>query len=228
MILNRSKIVWTGTIAIVALLTIAYHDSAFCRTVASTYPQLITVVATQTEAPVEPPPEMMQKRVQQHGTNATLRAKGHFENMPAVSLEKVTPNWQQPFPLTFRNLKQNYMFYKINKTFFEKGLPRVHGGAVTISGAVMPIDTPGKDGELSRFWIANPAVVMAGCVFCNPPTMADLVYVTVKGEPLRVDRERLYRSVLNMTVLGRFEIGPRRSKDGVEYLYSLELNKVLK
>ncbi len=228
MIFKRSKTVQIGMIAMVGLLAVAFNNNAFCQTMTSTCSHLVTILVTQNEAPVEPPPEMMQKRVQQHGTNATLRAKGHFENMPAVSLEKVTPNWQKPFPLTFRNLKQNYMFYKINKKFFEKGLPRVHGGAVSISGAVMPIDTPGKDGELSRFWIANPAVVMAGCVFCNPPTMADLVYVTVKGDPLRVDRERLYRSVLNMTVLGRFEIGPRRTKDGVEYLYSLELNKVLK
>ena len=93
-------------------------------------------------------------------------------------------------------------------------------------GAVMPIDAVPKSGKMSRFWLANPMVVMAGCVFCNPPTMADLIFVsTPKGAPLEVDRERLYRGVVYTKLPGRLRLGPHTSSDGVEYLFSLELKE---
>jgi len=89
----------------------------------------------------------------------------------------------------------------------------------------MPIDPVPRSGEMQRFWLANPVVVMAGCVFCNPPTLGDLVYVTTDGAPLVVDRERLYRSVVYATLLGRLELGPGKSDDGVEYLFSMKMRE---
>jgi hypothetical protein len=90
----------------------------------------------------------------------------------------------------------------------------------------MPIDPVPKSGEMQRFWLANPVVVMAGCIFCFPPTLGDLVYVTT-DEPLAVDRERLYRSVVYAKLLGRLELGPAKSGDGVEYLFSLKMRERL-
>ena len=147
--------------------------------------------------------------------------------MVKVKYKLQKPVWDKPYPLTFRKLKKNHQFYRVHEKFFADGLPRIHGGAVMVSGAVMPIDPPGEDGLLKRFWLANPSVVMAGCVFCNPPTMADLIYVYMPGEPMKVDRETLYRSILTMTATGRFFIGPGKSKDGVEYMFSMEMKEVL-
>ncbi len=173
------------------------------------------------------PADMFAKRVSKHGTGATVRARGSIRGKAKTKLKLHTPDWKQPVPLTFRKLDKNYQYYRLHKEFFPQGLPVVHGGAVEIAGAVMPIDTPGPNGELKRFWLANPVVVMAGCVFCNPPTLADLVYVEVQGDPIQVDREELYRSVMMKRLLGRLFIGPEKTADGVEFVFKMALKRIL-
>ncbi len=163
-----------------------------------------------------------------HGDNAILRARNHLpdqtESETEFTLQEV--DWSKAYPLTFLKLKRNYQYYVVKQHFAKQGLPRVHGGAVTLVGAVMPFETPGEDGKMSRFWLANPTVVMAGCVFCNPPTLADLVYVETK-EPIKVDREDLYRGIVRLKILGRFFLGAEKTKDGAEYIYKIELKEVL-
>ena len=104
---------------------------------------------------------------------------------------------------------------------------RLNGAAIAIVGAVMPIDPVPADGRLSRFWLANPAVVTRGCVFCKPPTMSDLIYVEVPGDPFVVDREELYRSVVLVPTLGRLRLGPGTTKDGVTWLLSLDFRETI-
>ena len=136
-------------------------------------------------------------------------------------------NWDAPKTLTFRVMTKEYRYYRKHKAFSGDGLPLFHGAAVEVSGAIMPIDSPGPDGEMKRFWLANPKVVMAGCVFCNPPTLADLIYVQTEGEPFKVDREELYRSVIVLKLKGRFFIESKQTNDGVEYLFRLNLKEVI-
>jgi len=183
------------------------------------------------QKPIDPPKQTasdINKRIQKHGENAVVRASNSLSKKKKKQKKyKLTkPVWDKPYPLSFHKLKRNYEYLVVNDEFYKDGLPRIHGGAVEISGAVMPIDTPGENGELFRFWLANPVVVMAGCVFCNPPTISDLVYVYVKDDPIKVDRETLYRSVLNVTIKGRFFIEAGKSEDEVEYLYSMELKDI--
>ena len=164
-----------------------------------------------------------------HGDNAILRAGNRLPDEADTSSEYtlLEPDWTKPYPLTYVKLKRNYQYFLVKKHFIAQGLPKVHGGAVTLSGSVMPLETPGPNGELRRFWLANPTVVMAGCVFCNPPTLADLVYVEVKGEPLKVDREKLYRGIVRLKIMGRFFLGADKTADGAEYIYKMELKEVL-
>jgi hypothetical protein len=162
----------------------------------------------------------------QHGANPTLRSSTRLDPGAKKNYPLVKPDWSKPYPMTFRKLMLNYQYVQVHGSFFEKGLPRIHGGAVEISGAVMPIDAPGEDGKLSRFWLANPLVVMAGCVFCNPPTLGDLVYVEAKPA-LEVDREALYQSVVTARLIGRLFIDGGRTSDGVEYLYHMQLKQVM-
>ncbi len=136
------------------------------------------------------------------------------------------PNWAAPVELGFSDFKRLRRHFRRQKGFAPADSKKLHGAAVLARGAVMPIDAGPKSGKMSRFWLANPMVVMAGCVFCNPPTMADLIFVsTPKGAPLEVDRERLYRGVVYTKLLGRLRLGPHTSSDGVEYLFSLELKE---
>jgi hypothetical protein len=51
------------------------------------------------------------------------------------------------------------------------------------------------------------------------------VLVTASREPLEVDPERLFRGVVVVKLLGRLRLGPARTKDGVEYLFGMELER---
>jgi len=142
---------------------------------------------------------------------------------------KSTPNWDSVVPIDWKRLTQLYTGFSIGRNaggdFNVNVVRELNGAAVEIEGAVMPIDPIGPNGELKRFWLARPAVVTAGCVFCKAPSLGDLVYVTTRGAPMKVDREKLYSGVIIAKVVGRFELGPTAAKDGTEYLFGLELKK---
>ncbi len=160
-----------------------------------------------------------------HGLDAVVRAAGEVSGKRRPRRRLATPNWSQPEKLGFRQFKALRREFRQEGDFKKETIESLHGAAVIASGAIMPIDPVPSDGILRRFWLANPVVVMAGCVFCNPPTMGDLVYVETGKEPLVVDRERLYRSVVNAKLLGRLKLGPGSTKDGVEHMFSLELKE---
>jgi hypothetical protein len=164
--------------------------------------------------------------VRDHGENAVVRA-GESVVAQAAALPLATPVWDAPVDLTFSSFKALRRGYREAKAFSPEDVARLHGAAAVVRGALMPIDPIPKSGEMRRFWLANPVVVMAGCVFCFPPTLADLVYVTTDGAPLVVDRERLYRSVEYAKLLGRLRLGPGASDDGVEYMFSMEMKERL-
>jgi hypothetical protein len=164
-----------------------------------------------------------------HGPNDVVRTRDHVRARPAerTARPRFEPDWKNPARVTFAGLKGHRREYDERGDFPEEAVRSLSGAAVRMKGAVMPIDPVPESGAMRRFWLANPVLVMAGCVFCNPPTMADIVYVTTPpGAPFRVDRERLYRSVVDAEVLGRLVLGPGRGPDGVEYLFGLELTKI--
>jgi hypothetical protein len=45
--------------------------------------------------------------------------------------------------------------------------------------------------------------------------------------PIQIDPERLFHGIVVLRGLGRLELGPRKSADGIAYLYGLELRSVL-
>ncbi len=178
-------------------------------------------------APVQTDDSSFDERVKKHGMNAVVRPKRAFSRKPIVlPIPSKTNDADHPVALEFRQIKANYQYFVVKGSFHPEGLPRLNGAVVEIKGAIMPIDPPGKDGKMSRFWLANPSVVQAGCVFCNPPGLDDLIYVTVEGDPLEVDRERLYRSVLTGNLKGRLTIRSTRSRDGFEYLLGITMDDI--
>ncbi|MCK5807386.1 hypothetical protein KAH37_00225 [bacterium] len=164
----------------------------------------------------------------QHGTGSLLRVKEHLKKnkkkLPLI--EK--PDFEKPLHLSFHALKRIFEVYRLKAGVFpDVAVEKLNGAAVEISGAVMPVDAVPEDGTLVRFWLSNPVVVMAGCVFCNPPTMADLILVTTPfgDAPLRINREQLFKSVVMIKMKGRMFFGP--SKDGkVEYMFKMESNAI--
>jgi len=168
-----------------------------------------------------------QKPAVVHGPDAVVRSRDDLEAKAAAALPLATPIWSAPVELTFSSFKALRRRYRAEREFPPEEVARLHGAAVTVRGALMPIDPVPKSGKMQRFWLANPVVVMAGCIFCNPPTLGDLVYVTTAGAPLSVDRERLYRSVVYAKLLGRLQLGPAKSDDGVEYLFSMKMREQL-
>ncbi len=162
-----------------------------------------------------------------HGMDATVRAANSLKNDDASRLPLHEPDWTSPTALSYRKLKKMFRSFKKKEAKPQGMIAELNGQAIQLSGAVMPLDPPDEDGVMPRFWLANPTVVMAGCVYCNPPTLADLVYVDATKNPLTVDREELYRSVVAVKLLGRFFIEHVRGENGVEYVFRLELNKVL-
>ena len=171
--------------------------------------------------------QSFEERIRKHGMNAVVRPKRAFSKKPVIlPLPAQSNDAAHPAPLEFRQIKANYQYYVVKGEFHPEGLPRLNGAVIQITGAVMPIDPPGKDGRMSRFWLANPSVVQAGCVFCNPPGLDDLIYVSVQGDPVEMDREKLYRSVLMTTIKGRLNVRSTRSRDGFEYLLGMTLDDI--
>ena len=136
-------------------------------------------------------------------------------------------DWSHPIVLSQRRRNELYEHHRRSGSFPASVVAELHGTAVEVTGAVMPIDPVPSDGALARFWLSEPSIVMAGCAFCNPPTLGDLVYVERRDVKFRVEPERLYDAVVIVKVIGRLFLGPARTEDGVEYLYRLELKEVL-
>jgi len=165
----------------------------------------------------------------EHGTGALLRVKEHLKKNKKTLPLIENPNFDAPIRLSFHALKKIYAVYRLKGGVFPPvAVEKLNGAAIEISGAVMPVDPVPDDGTLVRFWLANPVVVLAGCVFCNPPTMADLILVTTPfGEsPLRINREQLFKSIVMVKMRGRLLFGP--NKDGkVEYMFKMDSHKII-
>ncbi|HQB11002.1 MAG TPA: hypothetical protein PLW37_14150, partial [bacterium] len=99
---------------------------------------------------------------------------------------------------------------------------KLNGVVVVMIGAVMPVDKIPEDGNFTAFWLSNPSIVLAGCVFCNPPTLADIVYAYKdRGEnPFKFEREKLFKQVVLVRVTGRLFFGPETIKDQT-FLFSI-------
>ncbi len=121
------------------------------------------------------------------------------------------------------DFRKSYRSMTLERQKPETGEDLRSGGRIRIRGALIPLEAPQENGELTRFWIANPNVVMAGCVFCNPPTMGDLILVEIDGSALHIDREQLYRGILIMDVVGTLQIGMQETTDGFAYLFYLKV-----
>lgn len=162
-----------------------------------------------------------------HGSADVVRSgDADGEAYQPVQRPRFAPDWKNPLDLPFRELKALRREFRRSGDFSEETVRKVSGAAVTIHGAVMPIDPVPENSRMQRFWVANTVIVMAGCVFCFPPTMGDLVYVDARKRPYKVDREQLYRSIVKVEARGRLILGPGRSPDGVEYMFGLELEKI--
>ncbi len=162
-----------------------------------------------------------------HGPSDVVRSRDRIDS-PTKKRQKFAPKWDSPMALTFSTLKRHYRRYRNDGDFGEEQVRALSGAAVKLRGAVMPIDPVPESGEMKRFWLSNPVIVMAGCVFCRPPTLADIVYVTLpKNAPFKVNREKLYRGIVITEILGRLDLGPVKA-DNVDYLFGLELKERLK
>jgi len=161
-----------------------------------------------------------------HGETPTLRAVGRVpgERGTKPAPYRTEPKWAAPFIVTQQHLNGLHLRYVIGRDKWPpEVLDQLHGAAAIVMGAVVPIDPPSKDGELTRFWLVKPKAVAQGCVFCAPVGLGDLVFVEVpKGRSFRVPRQRLYQDVVVVYLLGRFQLGPAITPDGVGYLLGLE------
>ncbi len=168
----------------------------------------------------------VQQSYKEHGQNAVVRAKKDIILVkPKQPMPLNKPNYDKPLDLTYYSLKKIYTYYRLKNKFPQPVVNALNGSAATLTGIVMPVDPVPKNGIMLRFWLANPVVVMAGCVFCNPPTMADLIYVEIPFgvKPLKVSREKMFTDIVMIKLKGRFIFGPKK-KDGVQYLFKMDYN----
>ena len=132
-----------------------------------------------------------------------------------------------PRPIEFKSLKKVYTYFRLKEKLPQEVVESLNGSLVTMVGAVMPFEKIPEDGKFSTFWLSNPAIVLKGCVFCNPPTMGDIVYAYKDaGEiPFEFDREKLFKQVLLVSVTGRFFFGPD-TINGQTFLNSILVKKI--
>lgn len=169
----------------------------------------------------------VKKSYSEHGRQVVVKSAGNAAvyKKAGTKFAMVEPNWESPYHLSYQGLRKVNLYLRIHDKWPQEVLQQLNGAAVTISGIVMPTGPVTQDGTMMEFWLANPIVVMSGCVFCNPPTFADLLHVeTMSGfKPLKVDRERLYTDTVPVTVTGRLTFGYRKTSDGVESLFQMEM-----
>ncbi len=169
----------------------------------------------------------VKKSYTEHGREVVVRSAGDAAAYQKAGMRfpEREPNWDEPFQLSYQGLRKVFLYLRLYDKWPREVIEQMNGAAVTISGLVMPTGKVPQDGTMLDFWLANPIVVMAGCVFCNPPTLADLIHVeTMAGSrPLKVDREQLYTDTVPVTVTGRLFFGYRKTKEGVESLFRIEM-----
>lgn len=169
----------------------------------------------------------VKKSYTEHGRQVVVKSAGNAAayRKAGSKFAMLEPNWEAPYHLSYQGLRKVNLYLRLHDKWPQEVIQQLNGAAVTISGVVMPTSPVPKDGTMLEFWLANPVVVMAGCVFCNPPTFADLLHVeTMSGlKPLKVDREQLYTDTVPVTVTGRLTFGYRKTGDGVESLFQLEM-----
>lgn len=159
-----------------------------------------------------------------HGEDAVLKPSDKLlENEMTHGKYKLNdPDFSHLHPLTYQGLKKVYTYFRLKDGMPELVTDKLNGAAVVMTGAVMPVDKIPEDGMFRAFWLSNPVIVLAGCVFCNPPTLADIVYVYKdSGEKsFKFDREKLFKQVVIVKVTGRLFFGPETIKDQT-FLFSI-------
>ncbi len=169
----------------------------------------------------------VKKSYTEHGRQVIVKNAGNAAEYKKAGTKfaLVEPNWEAPYNLSYQGLRKVNLYLRLHDKWPTEVLEQLNGAAVTISGVVMPTGPVGSDGKMIDFWLANPVVVMAGCVFCNPPTFADLIHVEAMSgaKPLTVNREQLYTDTIPVTVTGRLTFGYKKTVDGVESLFQLDM-----
>ena len=166
----------------------------------------------------------------EHGSGSVLHPSDKLDkNEMTHGKYKINePDYDMPpRPIEFKSLKKVYTYFRLKEKLPEPVVESLNGSLVTMVGAVMPFEKIPEDGKFSTFWLSNPAIVMKGCVFCNPPTMGDIVYAYKNaGEiPFEFDREKLFKQVLLVSVTGRFFFGPD-TINGQTFLNSILVKEI--
>ena len=166
----------------------------------------------------------------QHGKGSILHPSDKLNNNEMKHGKYIInePDYDMPpRPIEFKSLKKVYTYFRLKEHLPQEVVEALNGSLVTMVGAVMPFEKIPEDGKFSTFWLSNPAIVMKGCVFCNPPTMGDIVYAYKNaGEiPFEFEREKLFKQVLLVSVTGRFFFGPD-TINGQTFLNSILVEKI--
>jgi len=165
----------------------------------------------------------------EHGKNAVLKSVDELteSELKVGGYPIVEPDFNNLHPINYRGLKKVYTYFRIRESLPDVVVNQLNGAAVVMTGAVMPVAEIPEDGTFQAFWLSNPSIVLAGCVFCSPPTLADIVYVYKDGGevPFKVDREKLFKQVVLVRVVGRLFFGPEKRGDQV-FLFSIQSSDI--
>jgi hypothetical protein len=141
------------------------------------------------------------------------------------------PRWDAPAPLDWERLGKLFtgfsIGYKVGGDFTEDVVRELHGAAVEVAGAVLQIDPP--KGAMKRFWLVKEDAAEAACLYCSSPAPGIVLYVDASKRPLELsaeDRKKMYEDVYPIRAVGRLLLGPKKTADGIEYLFGLELKEV--
>lgn len=174
--------------------------------------------------------ESVSDSFREHGQNSVLHSSDKLNRNEMIHEKyKINdPDYDMPpRPIEFKSLKKVYTYFRLREKLPEPVVESLNGSLVTMVGAVMPFEKIPEDGRFSTFWLSNPAIVLKGCVFCNPPTLGDIVYAyRDSGEkPFEFDREKLFKQVLLVSVTGRFFFGPD-TINGQTFLHSILVKEI--
>lgn len=174
--------------------------------------------------------ESVSDSFRQHGQGSVLHPLDKLNKNEMTHGKYVInePNYDMPpRPIEFKSLKKVYTYFRLREKLPQEVVESLNGSLVMMVGAVMPFEKIPEDGKFSTFWLSNPAIVMKGCVFCNPPTMGDIVYAYKNAgeKPFEFEREKLFKQVLLVSVTGRFFFGPD-TINGQTFLNSILVEKI--